>query len=84
MGDRICRSSGAGIQQAALFYKYVAATRLEGLDSQGFEGKPNAVPYFEVLCATSAFSASAVNVFKPLLTAYKTPRSQRSRRVTLS
>src|SRR5438270_9752333 len=28
MGDRICRSSGAGIHCAALSYKYVAATRL--------------------------------------------------------
>jgi len=41
MGDRICRSSGAGIHQVALFYKYVAATRLGAFGrAGGFEVKP--------------------------------------------
>src|SRR5947209_845236 len=39
MGDRICRSSGVGIHWAALFYKYVAATRL-GAFALGFGAKP--------------------------------------------
>jgi len=36
MGDRMCRSSGAGIQCALSFYKYVAATRLGALDLPEF------------------------------------------------
>src|ERR1043166_2392840 len=38
MGDRICRSSGAGILWAAFFYKYVAATRV-GAFALGFGAK---------------------------------------------
>jgi hypothetical protein len=35
MGDRMCRSFGAEINQAELFYKYVAATRLGSVRTDG-------------------------------------------------
>jgi hypothetical protein len=42
MGDLTCRSSGAGVHCAALFYKYVAATWLE-MASRNLEAKLNGV-----------------------------------------
>ncbi len=43
MGDRICRSSGAGTHGVALFYKYVAATRLGRLSQSREPGQASIV-----------------------------------------